>query len=75
LTIFEPPSGIDDPVDYCTLIIKEARKEDRLVKQVKVTGAVLTNERDIRVPIPNVPTRKWRVIRAQINYTDESWKA
>jgi hypothetical protein len=39
VTTIDPPSGIGDPIDFCIrTIVKEARKEERLVKQILHTG-------------------------------------
>jgi len=39
VTTINPPTGIADPIDYCIqTIVKEARKEERLVKQILYTG-------------------------------------
>jgi hypothetical protein len=39
MTTIDPPTSVTDPIDYCIqTILKEARKEERLVKQILYTG-------------------------------------
>lgn len=42
---------------------------------VMVTGSIVTNKNDIQVRIPKLPSGRWKIVRAQVNYTNKRWMA
>ena len=42
---------------------------------IMVSGSIGTNKNDIQVRIAKLPSGRWKVIRAQVNYTNKRWMA